>query len=106
MHTHTISLSLSLYLSLSLSQVRKIETIGDAYWCAAGLEAPADHMDAGLVECVLFVECVLLIECVLFMHLPADHMDAGLVECVLLIECVLFMHLSGVNLNLNQTKLG
>ena len=26
--------------------VRKIETIGDAYWCAVGLEQPADHNDA------------------------------------------------------------
>ena len=30
----------------SLYDVRKIDTIGDAYWCAVGLEHPADHQDA------------------------------------------------------------
>ena len=27
-------------------QMTKIETIGDAYWCAVGLEAEADPLDA------------------------------------------------------------
>ena len=29
--------------------IRKIETIGDAYWCAVGLERPADHNDAASI---------------------------------------------------------
>ena len=32
----------------------KIETIGDAYWCAVGLEAEADPLDAARSRFVVF----------------------------------------------------